>query len=147
MLTYTLHLARDALHSCGKTIRRAKISVLGVSSRPNAKELRGSPTKKLASALRRRGSLVQVYDPLYTYRELLKMGYPAKTTLTKTVEGMDCIIITVGHDRFRGLNLGRIKIFVKKPAAIVDMGHVIDPDKAEKEGFIYRGVGRGVWTK
>jgi UDPglucose 6-dehydrogenase len=75
------------------------------------------------------------------------MGYPAKTTLTKAFEGMDCIIIAVGHDRFKRLNLGRIKIIVRKPAAIVDMGHVIDPDKAEKEGFIYRGVGRGVWTR
>jgi len=147
MLIHTLHLAKDALRSCGKTLRRAKISVLGVSSCPNVKESRGSPTKKLASTLRKRGSLVQVYDPLYTHKELLKMGYPAKTTLTKTVEGVDCIIIAVGHDRFRRLNLGRIKIFVKKPAAIVDMGHVIDPDKAEKEGFVYRGVGRGVWTK
>lgn len=146
-LTHTLHLARDALRSCGKTVRRAKISVLGVSSSPNVKESGGSPAKKLVSALKRKGSLVQVYDPLYTYKELLKMGYPAKTTLTKTVEGADCIIIAVGHDRFRRLNLGRIKIFVKKPAAIVDMGHVIDPDKAEKEGFVYRGVGRGVWTK
>jgi len=75
------------------------------------------------------------------------MGYPAKATLTKTVEGADCIIIAVGHDRFRRLNLRRIKIFVKKPAAIVDMGHVIDPAKAEKEGFVYRGLGRGVWSK
>ncbi|MFQ5999889.1 MAG: nucleotide sugar dehydrogenase [Candidatus Bathyarchaeia archaeon] len=147
MLTHTLHLARDALRSCGKTLRRAKVSVLGVSSCPNVKESRGSPTKKLVSALRRKGSLVRVYDPLYTHKELLKMGYPAKTTLTKTVEGADCIIIAVGHDRFRRLSLGRIKIFVKNPAAIVDMGHVIDPDKAEKEGFVYRGVGRGVWTK
>jgi UDP-N-acetyl-D-mannosaminuronic acid dehydrogenase len=147
MLTHTLCLARDALRSCGKTLRRAKISVLGVSSFPNIKESRGSPAKKLVSALRRRGSLVQVYDPLYTHRELLKMGYPAKTTLTKAFEGMDCIIIAVGHDRFKRLNLGRIKIIVRKPAAIVDMGHVIDPDKAEKEGFIYRGVGRGVWTR
>ena len=147
MLTHTLHLARDALHSCGKTVRRAKISVLGVSSRPNVKESRGSPTKKLVSMLKRRGSLVQVYDPFYTHKELLKRGYPATTTLKKTVEGTDCIIIAVGHDRFRRLKLGRIKIFVKKPAAIVDMGHVIDPNKAEKEGFIYRGVGRGVWTR
>jgi len=147
VLTHTLHLARDALRSCGKTLRRAKISVLGVSSCPNVKESRGSPTKKLVSALRRKGSLVQVYDPLYTHKELLKMGYPAETTLTKTVEGVDCIIVAVGHDQFGRLNLGRIKIFVKKPAAIVDMGHVIDPDKAEKEGFVYRGVGRGVWTE
>jgi nucleotide sugar dehydrogenase len=147
MLTHTLHLAGDALRSCGKSLRRAKISVLGVSSCPNVKELRGSPTKKLASALRRKGSFVQVYDPFYTNKELLKMGYPSKATLIKALEGADCIIIAVGHDRFRKLKLGRVKIFVKKPAAIVDMGHVIDPDKAEKEGFVYRGVGRGVWIK
>ncbi len=147
MLTHTIHLARDALRSCGKTLRRAKISVLGVSSSPNVKESRGSPTKKLVSTLRKKGASVQVYDPLYTHKELLKMGYLAKTTLTKTIEGTDCIVIAVGHDRFRRLKLGRINIFVKKPAAIVDMGHVIDPDKAEKEGFVYRGVGRGVWTK
>ena len=147
MLVHTLHLARDALRSCGKTVRRAKISVLGVSSRPNVKEPRDSLTKKLVSMLRKRGAPVQVYDPFFSQKELLRMGYPAKTTLTKTIEGADCIIIAVGHDQFRLLNLGRIKVFVRNPAAIVDMGRVVDPDKAEKEGFVYRGVGRGVWTK
>ncbi len=146
-LNHTLHLARDALRSCQKALRRAKISVLGVSSRPNMKEPRGSPTKKLVNILRKRGVSVQVYDPFFSQEELSKQGYPAKATLTKTVEGVDCIIIVVGHDRFRRLNLGRIKIFVKKPAAIVDMGQVIDPVKAEKEGFVYRGLGRGVWTR
>jgi UDP-N-acetyl-D-mannosaminuronate dehydrogenase len=111
------------------------------------RELHGSPAKKLVNTLKRRGASVQVYDPFFSHKELSKMGYSAKATLTKTVEGADCIIVAVGHDRFRQLNLRRIKIFVKKPAAIVDMGHVIDPAKAEKEGFVYRGFGRGVWTK
>jgi len=146
-LDHTLHLVRDALRSCQKPLRRAKISVFGVSSRPNMKEPRGSPTKKLVNTLKKRGVSVQVYDPFFSQKELSKMGYPAKATLTKTVEGADCIIIAVGHDRFRRLNLKRIKIFVKKPAAIVDMGHVVDPAKAEKEGFVYRGLGRGVWTR
>ena len=146
-LDHTLHLVRDALRSCQKTLRRAKISVFGVSSRPNMKEPRGSPTKKLVNILKKRGVVVQVYDPFFSQKELSKMGYPAKATLTKTVEGADCIIIAVGHDRFRRLNLRRIKFFVKKPAAIVDMGHVVDPAKAEKEGFVYRGFGRGVWTR
>jgi hypothetical protein len=34
-----------------------------------------------------------------------------------------------------------------KAASIIDMGQVIEPEKAEKEGFVYRGLGRGVWTK
>jgi len=147
MLGHTLHLTRDALRSCGKTLRRAKISVFGVSSCPNVKESQGSETKKLVSMLKKKGAFVQVYDPFFSPKELMEMGYPTKGTLTKTVEGTDCLIIAVGHDRFRRLNLGRIKIFVKKPAAIVDMGNVIDPAKAQKERFVYRGVGRGVWAR
>jgi nucleotide sugar dehydrogenase len=146
-LDHTLRLVRDALRSCQKPLRRAKISVFGVSSRLNMKEPRGSTTKKLVNMLKKRGVSVQVYDPFFSQKELSKMGYPAKATLTKTVEGADCIIIAVGHDRFRRLNLRRIKIFVKMPAAIVDIGHVVDPAKAEKEGFVYRGLGRGVWTR
>lgn len=146
-LDHMLHLVKDALRSCQKTLRRARISVFGVSAFPNTKETGGSSTRKLLDTLRKRGALVQVYDPFFSHKELLRMGYPVKATLTKTVEGTDCIIIAVGHDRFRRLNLRRIKIFVKRPAAIVDMGYVIDPAKAEKEGFVYRGLGRGVWTK
>jgi len=147
MLDHTLYLARDALRSCGKPLRRAKISVFGVSRYPNAKVPHGSLAKRLVSMLKKKGVLVQVYDPFFSHKELLKMGYPAKVTLTKTVEGIDCIIIVVGHDRFRRLNLGRIKVYVRKPAAIVDMGHVVDHEKAEKEGFVYRGFGRGIWTR
>jgi len=147
MLGHTLHLIRDALKSCGKTMRRAKISVFGVSCRPNIKEPRGSSTKKLVSMLNKKGALVKVYDPFFSQKELIEMGYSAERTLTQTVEGADCLVITVGHDRFRRLNLRKIRFLVRKPAAIVDMGHVITPQKAEKEGFVYRGVGRGVWTR
>jgi len=147
MLGRTLHLVRDALKSCGKTMRRAKISVFGVSCRPNIKEPRGSPIKKLVNMLSKKGALVKVYDPFFSQKELIEMGYRAERTLTQTVEGADCLVITMGHDRFRRLNLRKIKFLVKTPAAIVDMGHVIAPQKAEREGFVYRGVGSGIWTK
>ena len=147
MLSHTLHLVRDALKSCGKTMRRSKISVFGVSCHPNIKEPHGSPVKKLVSTLSKKGVMVRVYDPFFSQKELIEMGYSAERTLTQTVEGVDCLVITIGHNRFRRLNLRKIKFLVKKPAAIVDMGHVISPQKAEREGFVYRGVGRGVWTR
>jgi len=147
MLGRTFHLVRDALKSCGKPMRRARISIFGVSRYPNIKEPSGSFMKKLVSMLSKKGALVKVYDPLFSQKELTEMGYSAERTLTQTVEGADCLVITVGHDRFRRLNLRKIKFLVKKPAAIVDMEHVVAPQKAEREGFIYRGLGRGVWTK
>jgi UDP-N-acetyl-D-mannosaminuronic acid dehydrogenase len=147
MPAHAIRLVRDALKKCGKTLRRARISILGVSYRPNVKEPRGTKTKELVTKLRAKGAIVRVHDPFYSQKELTEQGYPAKKTLTNVVEGADCLLIAVGHDRFRRLNLRRIRFLMKKPSAIVDMGHVIDPAKAEKEGFIYRGAGRGVWSR
>jgi UDPglucose 6-dehydrogenase len=67
--------------------------------------------------------------------------------LAKTIEGADCLVIVVGHNRFKRLNLKKLRLLMTKAASIIDMGQVIEPEKAEKEGFVYRGLGRGVWTK
>jgi len=147
MLRHTLRLTEDALRRCGKTLRRAKIPVFGVSYRPNVKNPVGTSTRELVNMLSSRGAKVLVYDPFFSYNELVDMGYPTERTLAKIVEGADCLIIAVGHDKFRRLNLKRIKFSFRSPAAVVDMGRVIDPAKAEEEGFIYRGVGRGAWSR
>lgn len=147
MLSHAVRLTSGALRACGKAFRRAKISVLGVSYRPNVKEARGSLTIRLVDTLRRKGGRVRVYDPFFSLKELTELGLPAEGTVTKAVEGVDCLVVAVGHDRFKRLRLRRIKFLVRMPAAIVDLGHVVDPAKAEKEGFVYRGLGRGVWTK
>ena len=72
---------------------------------------------------------------------------PVERTFKKTIEGADCLLVTVGHNQFKRLKLEKIKLLTKKHITIVDIAHVINPVKAEKEGFVYRGVGRGIWTK
>jgi len=146
-LDHAIRLVRDALRSCQKPLRRAKILVFGISSLPNRKRASNSATKKLVNQLKKRGASVKVYDPFFSQKELLNMGYSAEASLSKTVEGADCLVVAVAHDRFRRLNLRRIQMLMKQPAAMVDMGQVVDPVKAEKAGFVYRGFGRGVWTK
>ena len=146
-LDHAIRLVRDALRSCQKPLRRAKISVFGISSLPNRKKAANSATKKLVSRLKKSGVSVRVYDPFFSQKELVSMGYTAEASLSKTVEGTDCLIVAVAHDRFTRLNLRRFQMLMKQPAAIVDMGQVVDPVKAEKAGFVYRGFGRGIWTK
>ena len=144
ILDHSIRLVSDALRSCGKPFRRAKIAVLGVSYRPNIKETRGALVRGLIDMLHKKGASVQVYDPFFSYKELVDLGYPAERNLAKAVESADCILIAVGHDQFRKLNLARLKFLAKKAAAIVDLGQVVDPVKAKKEGFVYRGLGRGL---
>jgi len=143
MLNRTVHLTRDALRSCGKTVRRARISVLGVSGRANVKEVNHFFARNLVTTLSKNGARVHVYDPFFSPKELAELDYQFERTLGKSVEGTDCLLIVVGHDRFKRLNLRRIKFLVRKPAAIVDVCNVIDPNYARKEGFTYRGLGRG----
>lgn len=147
MVNHAVRLVKEALHVCGKTLRRTKVAVLGVSYRPNIKEPRGSLTKELVQLLTAKGVVVRVFDPYFSQKELAELGYPAEITLSKTIEGVDCIVVAVGHERFKKLNLRRARFLAKKPAAIVDLGHVINWERAEKEGFVYRGLGRGIWSK
>jgi len=147
MPQHAVQLAREALSRYQKPFRRAKIALLGVSYSPDNKEHRGSAINRMVKVFTDKGALVRVFDPLYSYKELKDLGYPAERTLSKAVEGTDCIVIVVGHNRFRRMNLKKLKLLMTKSAVIVDMGHVIEPERAEKAGFIYRGVGRGVWAK
>jgi len=147
VLRRTLRLLRDALRSCGKSAKRARVLVLGVSYRPNVREVEGSLVRDLVGMLQNKGMRVKVYDPLFSYSELVKMGYPAEKTLTRAARDTDCLLIAVGHERFKRLNLRRLKIAMRRPAAVVDLGHVLDCEEVEREGFIYRGLGRGVWTR
>jgi nucleotide sugar dehydrogenase len=143
MLHHGLRLVMDGLRKCNKTMRRSKVSVLGISSYPNVKDLREFPAEQFVNVMKKKGMIVRVYDPLFSYNELTEIGYPAERTLKNAIEGVDCIIIASGHDQFRNLNLKKTKFLVRKPPALVDLAGVIDPIKAEKESFIYRGLGRG----
>ena len=71
----------------------------------------------------------------------------AANKLERAMEGANCVVLGVAHEEFRSLTLGFIASHCRKPAAIIDFGHIFNPAEVEKEGFIYRAAGRGVWTK
>jgi UDP-N-acetyl-D-mannosaminuronic acid dehydrogenase len=144
---HAIDLIRKAMRGCGKTLKRAKISLLGISQTPNTKDTPKISTKKLAKMLEAKGAKVSLYDPYVSTKELAELGCPFKKSLKQAVEGADCIVTLTSHDQFKRLNLRRLKVMTKMPAAIVDFEGVIEPEEVEKEGFIYRGLGRGVWTK
>lgn len=146
MLRRALNLTKDALKSCGKTLRRARVSLLGISQMQNAR----SPPKRIANELIKvlevKGAKISLYDPFVLEDELAELQGLFKKNLAHALEDTDCIIILTCHDQFRRLNLKKLKLMVKMPAAIIDFEGAIERSKVEREGFIYRGLGRGGWT-
>jgi UDP-N-acetyl-D-mannosaminuronic acid dehydrogenase len=146
IIKHAFNLIKDALQASGKTINRSKVAIIGISYRPNVKETKGTLVKNLVKFIQKKGIRVSVFDPFFSEKELRDLGYPSKINFTKTVEGADCLVIAVGHERLKRLRLRSIQMLMKKPAALVDLSNVVSPKKAE-EFFVYRGLGRGVWTK
>jgi UDP-N-acetyl-D-mannosaminuronate dehydrogenase len=123
------------------------VTVLGISYRANVKETRYSPAIELIDALKRRGSRVIVYDPKYVYAEIRSMGYDSEATFEAAVSDAECVILTVGHDEFKSVDPKNLAALTAKGCVVVDAASILDPKAVEKVGLIYRGVGRGVWTK
>lgn len=144
---HAANLVKDALRSCGKTPKRARIALLGISETP---DLKGSPkriVKELVQVLTTRGCRITLYDPYFSEGDLPDFQVRPKKSLAEAIEGSDCIVIMAQHDQFRRLNLAKLKLMMRRPSGIVDLEGIVEPGKVEKEGFIYRGLGRGVWTK
>jgi UDP-N-acetyl-D-mannosaminuronic acid dehydrogenase len=83
---------------------------------------------------------VAVHDPYVS-------EYPGITILSDmrdAVHGADAVIVFAGHKQYRGLDPVQIKKLTgKEHPVIVDGRNMIDPDLFIKNGFIYRGIGRG----
>lgn len=147
-LRHAVNMVREALKDCGKTLRRAKVSILGLSQTPNMMDVPKNAVKKIIEILSVKGAKISLYDPYLLGKSSTDIEPKLfKKSLAEAVEGADCIIVFVSHDQFKRLNLKRLKFTAKMPAAIVDFEGIVDPVKAEAEGFIYRGLGRGVSTK
>ena len=140
MARHVVNLAQDGLRSCGKTLRRARVAVLG-TVRPKTK------AEALVKLLEAKGAKVSIYDPLSAKNETSETTRAFKRSLNEAVEGASCIVILVEHDPFKHLNLKKLRTVMKMPAAIVDLTGKIEIQKVEKEGFVYRGLGRGVEKK
>lgn len=134
MMKHGVNLAQNALSSCGKALRRARVAVLG-SVNPK------TTVKALVKILETKGAKTNLFDP--SLSEADDSMPNLKRTMTEAVEGTDCIILLSDLDQLKRLNLKKLKAQMKNPAVIIDLIGLIEPQKVEAEGFVYRGLGRG----
>ena len=140
IVRHAVNLTKDALRSCDKTLRRARVAVLGTAKPKTTTEL-------FVKMLEKKGAKARLYDPLLPKTELANMARIVKRSMKEAVEGTDCIVMLTEQDRFKRLNLKKLRAVMKMPAAIVDLTGIIEPKKVERKGFTYRGLGRGVEKK
>ena len=140
MPEHVVMLVTEALNDVGKTVRGAKIAVLGVAYKANVHDIQLTPVSKIFDQLKQMGALITIYDPMFVDEEVF--GVKCSGGLADAVRGADCIVVGTDHREFKSLDLPELAQLSHMPAAFVDARHVVDPLEVVKCGFAYRGVGR-----
>jgi UDPglucose 6-dehydrogenase len=120
MVRHAVNLTQDALRSCGKTLRRARVAVLGTAKPKTTAMI-------FVKMLEKKGAKISLYDPWLSKNEQPDMARVLKKTLKETVEGTDCVVLLTEQDQFKRLNLEKLRAVMKMPAAIVDLAGIIEP--------------------
>ena len=139
MPEHVIELTLDAFKECQKTLSGSNILILGVSYKPNVKDIQLTPAKIIIEKLQNLGAKIHIYDPFFSSTEIF--GIKVENDLDNILPNMDCAIVVTGHDDFKEIN---ISSFTKmKFPVLIDTRGIFDPALTKKEKLIFRGLGRG----
>jgi len=139
MPDHVIELTSNAFEECKKSLENSEILILGLSYKPNVKDIQLSPAKYIIEKFQKLGVNVHVYDPFFLSSEVF--GLKVEENLENTLSQMDGAIIVTGHDDFKKIPLSS---FTKmKSKILIDCRGIIDPISVKNEKIIFRGLGRG----
>jgi UDP-N-acetyl-D-mannosaminuronate dehydrogenase len=140
MPEHVIELVVDGFKNAKKQLADSTIAILGVSYKPNVKDIQLSPAEKIIEKLQQLNAKVKVYDPYYKSAEVFDIK--TENDLPAAVSQADAVIIVTAHEEFQDLEPAFLASKMKKTPIIVDSRGIIDSRAAKKAGTIFRGLGR-----
>ncbi len=132
-------LLLDALKEVNKTIDNSTILILGISYKPNVKDIQLSPAEQVIKKLQSLGAKVKIYDPYFKSTKIY--GIDTEHDLVNAISGTDGIILVTAHKEFFDIEPTFLSSKITN-LIVIDSRGVIDKHAAKKAGIIFRGVGR-----
>ena len=137
---HTIDLLEDALKEIKKPLSGSTILVLGLSYKPDVKDIQISPVEEIVNILKEKGANILTYDPYF--KDLEIFGIKTLDDYVQNLENSDGLIIATAHKEFHNIDPVFLKNKMKHPV-VIDSKNIIDQQLAKKAGLVYRGIGRG----
>ena len=140
MPDHVINLTLDGFKQCNKSIKDSTLLILGVSYKPDVKDIQLSPAEIIINKLKVLGAKIKIYDPYYKNNKVF--GINVEHNIQDILSDVDASIIITAHKEFQEINP---KIFSKmKPPILIDSRGIIDISSANTAGLVFRGLGRSV---
>ena len=140
MPDHVVNLTLDGFRKCNKPIKDCTLLILGVSYKPDVKDIQLSPAEIIINKLKALGAKIRIYDPYYKDDQVF--GIDVEHNIQDILSDVDASIIVTAHKEFQEINP---KIFTKmKTPILIDSRGIIDISSANNAGLVFRGLGRSV---
>ena len=125
----------------GKTIKKAKVAILGLTFKENCPDTRNSKVKDIINRLNEFSVNPIVVDAWADEKEA-KIEYGVSINKIESICNLDCVIIAVAHDEFREMGIEKISLLFNKnltnnEKVIIDVKGILDRKKVLSEGYRY----------
>ncbi len=126
-----------------------QIGIWGLAFKPNTDDMRDAPSRTLMESLWEAGARVVAFDP-EAMNEARRL-YPIEVSDGRlelveleddVLDGSDCLVICTEWRSFRAPDFEVLKERLARPV-IFDGRNIHDPERVEREGFTYFGIGLG----
>ena len=122
-------------------LKNKKITVLGVTFKPNTDDMRESTSLLMLPYLNKKGAKITYYDPTGEKKEFNKLkNVLFSDNIVDACLNSDLIVIHTEWDEFKSIDFK--KICKKKYPKIYDMRNLYSAKKMKNSGLIYYSIGR-----
>ena len=140
MPQHVIDLTIDAFKESKKSIKNSEILILGISYKPDVKDIQLTPAEHIINKLKTLGANVHIYDPYFTSNKIFDIDV-IESISDKLLKKMDAAIIVTAHQEFKKFDVSN---FSKMQTPIlIDTRGIIDPVDVKNSMLIFRGLGRG----
>ena len=140
MPSHVIKLLINAFEEQNKPLNGSTILLLGVSYKPDVKDIQISPAENIIEKLKQLNVNIKIYDPYFKSENIF--GIDTESNLIDVLPKCDGIILVTSHKEFHNIDPKFLKSKLKN-SIFIDSKCVLDQDESIKSGLIYRGLGRG----
>ena len=139
MPEHVIKLTLDAFEECNKSIQGTTILILGISYKPNVKDIQLTPAEIIIKKLQKLGANIRIYDPYFKTTDVF--GIKPEENLDDVFANVNAAIIVTGHDEFKKYEISKFSQTINK--ILIDTRGIIEPTSAKDANLVFRGLGRG----
>ena len=122
-------------------IKNKKVSILGVTFKPNTDDMRDSMSLKIIPYLVKKGAIVSYYDPTGEKKEFKNLSNcNFYMNINDAVKNADLIILHTEWDEFKSLNFN--SLIKKKKTSLYDLRNLLNTADIKVKNLEYFSIGR-----